>query len=151
VWQNPAPLHKITTMVRKIILSEYISNPPFETGRVKIDTKGPIYDLALVQKIVRDETKLSLLTRKCQRDVHSLFDSDFEKLTELIQALTTDDYLDSEWCENGANGLAACDAYRLRRNEHIASADKSMSMVYYLKLAIGKTGHLVLLVSCHVC
>jgi len=139
-------------MVRIIVLSEYSSDPPDGSGRVKIATEGgqPLYSLERVQALVKDEQRLSLWTRRCQRDVHKLFDSDLERVAELIQALRKDGYIDSEWCENGKGGWAACDAYRIRRLETIPVTGKSMSIDYFVKFAVSKTGQLVLLVSCHV-
>jgi len=135
-------------MVRKIILSEYSSDPPDESGRVKIDIGGPLYDLSRVRALVEDETQLVLWTEKCRRDVHKLFDSDLEQVADLL--LGPMDYVDSEWCENGKGAIAACDAYRVRRSEWIEATRRSMTVEYFVKFAIGKTGKLVLLVSCHV-
>jgi hypothetical protein len=82
--------------------------------------------------------------------VLNLFDSDLVQVADLIRALTTADYIDSEWCENGKGALAACDAYRIRRQETIPATGRSMTVAYFVKFAIGKTGRLVLMVSCHV-
>lgn len=46
--------------------------------------------------------------------------------------------------------MAACDAYSIRRMEVIPATGKTMPVGYFLKFAIGKTGNLVLMVSCHV-
>ena len=136
-------------MVNKFIVSEYSSRPPTESGRVKI-TGGPLYDLAQVQAIVEDETRLFTWTEKCRKDVFKLFDDDLGEVAGLIQCLKASDYIDSEWCENGRNAMAACDAYSIRRMEVIAATGKAMPVAYFLKFAIGKAGNLVLLVSCHV-
>ena len=136
-------------MVNKFIVSEYSSRPPSESGRVKI-AGGPLYDLARVQTIVEDETRLLAWTEKCRKDVFKLFDDDLEEVAGLIQCLKASDYIDSEWCENGKNAMAACDAYSIRRMEVIAATGKAMAVGYFLKFAIGKAGNLVLLVSCHV-
>lgn len=139
-------------MMVKIVLSEYSSQPPDSAGRVKIVTANgqPLYSLARVQALIEDEKRLVLWTRKCQQDVHKLFDSDLEQVAELIQALRQDAYIDSEWCENGRGAWAACDAYRIRRVEVIPATGKSAIVEYFLKFAVGKTGQLVLLVSCHL-
>ena len=137
-------------MMVKIILSEYSSNAPDEPGRAKIDSGKPLYDLARVQALVADETRVFLWTGKCRKDVHKLFDSDLEQVAQLIQGLDTRDYINSAWCENGKGGLAACDAYRIRRLETIRATGNAMSVEYFVKFAIGKTGRLLLLVSCHV-
>jgi len=138
-------------MVKIFILSEYSLNPPNElgTGRIKIDG-GPLYDLARIKQLVDDPDCIRLFTRICNREVHKLFDSDTGQVAALIQALDSFDYIDSEWCDNGNTGVAACDAYGIRRAEVIAATGKSITVEYFLKFAIGKTGKLVLLVSCHL-
>lgn len=136
-------------MVNKFIVSEYSSRLPIESGRVKI-AGAPLYDLARVQAIVEDENRLLTWTEKCRKDVFKLFNDDLAEVAGLIQCLKASDYIDSEWCENGKNAMAACDAYSIRRMEVIPATRKVMPMEYFLKFAIGKTGNLVLLVSCHV-
>jgi hypothetical protein len=136
-------------MVRIVLVSEYISNPPDEANRTKI-AGGPLYELARVQSIVASEDGLNLWTTKCIKDVGTLFDHDLDRVVELIQALKPVNYVDSEWCGNGKNALAACDAYRIQRREIIAATGKEMTIEYFLKFAIGKTGRLVLMVSCHL-
>lgn len=137
-------------MVRKTILSEYSSNPPSDAGRVKIEAGGPLYELARVQALVEDEEQLYLWTTKCIKDVQSLFDSDLQRVAELVRCLKASDYIDSEWCDNGKGALAACDAYGIRRVETVPVSGKRMTIEYFVKFAIGKTGRLVLMVSCHV-
>jgi len=126
-------------------------SPPTQLGggRVKIEG-GPLYDLVRVQTLVDDPDAINFITEKCRRDLHSLFDSDTKQVAELIQALRPQDYLDSEWCENGKSGVAACDAYRFRRAEVIPATGKTISSEYFLKFAIGRTGQLVLMVSSHL-
>ena len=138
-------------MVKIFVLSLYSTSPPAQLGggRIKIDG-GPLYDLATVQQLVDDPDCISLLTRTCIGEVQKLFGSDTEQVAALIQALSEQDYIDSEWCENGKTGVAACDAYRIRCAEVAAATGKSMTMEYFLKFAIGKTGQLVLMVSCHL-
>lgn len=139
-------------MVRKIVLSEYSSDPPDQPGRAKIATEGgrPLYGLDRVKALVADETRLTLWTRKCRSNVRALFDNDLEQVADLINALREDDYVDSEWCENGSDAWAACDAYSIRRREPAPVTGKPLTVQYFVKFAIGKTGQLVLLVSCHV-
>lgn len=137
-------------MVIRNVLSEYSSTPPDQPGRMKVEADGPLYDLARVKALAANEDQILLWTAKCRKDVLNLFDSDLVQVAELIQALTTADYIDSEWCENGRGALAACDAYRIRRQETIPATGRSMTVSYFVKFAIGKTGRLVLMVSCHV-
>lgn len=126
-------------------------NPPTQpgTGRIKIEG-GPLYDLARVKQLVDDPDCIHLFTRTCIGDVHKLFDSDTEQVAALMQSLDPRDYIDSEWCDNGKSGVAACDAYRIRRSEVMAATGKSATLEYFVKFAVGKSGKLMLLVSCHL-
>jgi hypothetical protein len=63
--------------------------------------------------------------------------------------LRTNDYIDSEWCENGKGAIAACDAYSVRLIEKAPATGQPLQMEYFLKFAISKTGTVLLLVSCH--
>ena len=117
---------------------------------MKIETVQPLYDLARVKTLVANENQIFLWTAKCRRDVLNLFDSDLAQVAELILGLTAADYIDSEWCENSQGALAACDAYRIRRLETAPATSRAMTVSYFVKFAIGKTGRLVLLVSCHL-
>ena len=145
------PRNQITMMVKTIVLSEYNRNPPqvLGTGRVKIDG-GPLYDLERIQDLANGEGQLFAWTEKCRKDIRKLFDDDLSLVAELIQCLKPTDYIDSEWCENGRGALAACDAYSIRRLEVMPATGKTMPVEYFLKFAVGKTGKLVLTVSCHV-
>lgn len=135
-------------MVIPVILSEYSQEPPTERGRVKI-AAGPLYDLARVHALAKDSDKLKALTKKCRNDVDKFFAGDYEEVAELILCLKGGDYIDSEWCENGGGGIAACDAYCVRRVEELPATGKRYTFEYFLKFAISKTGALVLVVSCH--
>lgn len=139
-------------MVRRLVLSEYTSALPDDPARAKIATEQarPLYELDRVKALVQDEARLALWTRKCRRDVRELFDNDLTEVAALIRSLQPSDYLDSEWCANGQDAWAACDAYRIRRKEAASRPGASITVEYFLKFAIGKTGQLLLLVSCHV-
>ena len=136
-------------MVKIFIVSEYSLNPPEDgQGRVKI-AKGPLYDLARVQRLAT-AGGLNTWTDRCDKAVYELFAGDLEAVAGLLGHLRPADYRDSEWCTNGRNALAACDAYALRSLEWVASAGKEMGVEYFVKFAVGKAGQLVLLVSCHL-
>lgn len=108
---------------------------------------GPLYPLADVQALTLQPGSLNLWTRRCMQDVAKLgFDAD--DVGGLIRELTEQDYRDSEWCDNGKS-WAACDAYTLKRFEFIEAAGKSFRIEYFLKFALGKSGKLILIVSCH--
>lgn len=138
-------------MVKIFVLSEYSTSPPkvLGGGRIKIDG-GPLYDLARMQALAKNEACLNAVTEKCRKDIANLFDSDLERVGMLIGCLKKGNYIDSEWCENGRAGVMACDAYRIRRVEEMPATGKQMEVEYYLKLAVGKTGTLVLMASCHI-
>ena len=136
-------------MVKIFVVSEYSLNPPEDgQGRVKI-AKGPLYDFARVQRLAT-AGGLNTWTDRCDKAVYELFSGDLEAVAGLLGHLRPADYRDSEWCTNGRNALAACDAYALRRLEWVASAGKEMGVEYFVKFAVGKAGQLVLLVSCHL-
>lgn len=133
-------------MVNFTIVSEY-SGGPTPGDRVKIGS-GPLYSLERVQALVRASGQLTLWTRRCRTKVQEL-GWDADDVADLVEALSPADYKDSEWCDNGRGAWAACDAYTVRRRERIETVRKEMTFEYFLKFAIGKTGVVVLMVSCH--
>lgn len=141
-------------MVNNVIVSRYTGTLPL--SRKKADLKipgGPIYNTQEVLSLLDTNGRSALRpwTRKCIDDLqkYSLDTDDVEGL--LRAALRTGKFLGSEWCEQQPRGpWAACDAYRTFRREWIKAADKEMDVEYYIKFAIGKTGQLLLLVSCHL-
>lgn len=143
-------------MVRIVILSQYTLNPPAEPGRVKI-AGGPLYGLDEV-KALASTSQVVLWTRKCIQDVRNLYeevrddyDSDLAMAADLLLRLdTTGRYIDSEWCDNGKGGMAACDAYEVRRADLIAVTGNRRVTRYFVKFAISQTGRLLLMVSFHV-
>jgi hypothetical protein len=135
-------------MVNNLIISAYAVPLPEEGRSLKI-SGGPLYDLALIQRVAGGPHAVRFWTRRCEIDAASLA-VDVEDVAGWLQKLNADDYRDSEWCANGTGAWAACDAYVLRRNEWIAASRKSMDVEYFLKFALAKTGVLVLMVSCHL-
>jgi hypothetical protein len=134
-------------MVSFKVISEY-SGDPVPGNRVKIGT-GPLYDLARVKALATQADRVKLLTEKCRQDVHNL-GWDEDDVAQLLSILTAGDYKDSEWCDNGKGAWAACDTYTIRLRDWVETAHKELTMNYFLKFAIGKTGTLVLMLSCHV-
>jgi hypothetical protein len=142
-------------MVRKIILSRYTSDLPEDAGRIKI--AGPLYSLDEVVALA-DKLQILLWTTKCIRNVNDLYetvreeyDDGLDMVADLLRRLPESGrYKDSEWCENGKNGLAACDAYEVTRQDPVPATGKRQRTRYFVKFAIGKTGQLLLMVSCHV-
>jgi hypothetical protein len=128
-------------------LSAYGGNPPGDGENRKI-AGGPLYGLAEIQALSAQPDSVKLWTRRCVDKAADL-GLDAAGVGGLIRELSKQDYRDSEWCENGKGGVAACDAYTLSRLEHVEAANKSYRIEYFLKFALSKTGTLVLMVSCH--
>jgi|Laugresbdmm110sd_1035091.scaffolds.fasta_scaffold16673_3 hypothetical protein len=146
---KPQSASNLTIMVIFTVISAYSQNPPITEGRHKI-AGGPIYDLLSIQSMLEDETKLIAWTGKCRKDLMKLFDGDLAEVVDLIQRLKSHDYIDSEWCDNGHGFIAACDAYRVRRDEERKDTGERLTVEYFLKFGISKTGAVLLVVSCHL-
>jgi hypothetical protein len=112
--------------------------------------EGPLYELQRVQAIAAGGDGVYLWTHNSGRDIASLAwdTSDVAKLLGELQA--NGRFLQSEWCDNGRGAWAACDAYSITRLEWNAYAHKHLSITYYLKFAVSKTGQVILIASCHV-
>ena len=134
-------------MVSFKIISEY-SGGPDPGDRVKIGIV-PLYPLDRVRVLASDPKQVRLWTRKIAKDVRNMVWSEVD-VAELLAELQPHQYIDSEWCTNGSGAWAACDAYAVQRREWVSTVNKEMNMEYFVKFAIGKTGALVLVVSCHV-
>lgn len=111
---------------------------------------GPLYPAEEVLGVMA-VGKVQVATRKARDDVRSL-ELDLEDLAAMLrEALNEGLYHDSEWCQlNDKGHWAACDSYRLHRMEWIDAAASNIKVEYYIKFAIGCTGTLLLLVSCHL-
>jgi len=137
-------------MVSSIIVSQYTGElPKSERDRKIKGLKGPLYDSANVLKILENKQPIAW-SNGCILDMQKWsFDADdLEELTRY--AINHGQYIGSEWCTNKPNGAsAACDSYRFTRREWNENAYKEMSFDYYVKVAIGKTGKVLLLASCH--
>jgi hypothetical protein len=134
-------------MVSFKIISEY-SGGPDPGDRVKIGIV-PLYPLDRVRALASDPKQVRLWTRKIAKDVRNMVWSEVD-VAELLAELQPHQYIDSEWCTNGSGAWAACDAYAVQRREWVSTVNKEMNMEYFVKFAIGKTGALVLVVSCHL-
>lgn len=133
-------------MVTIVIVSEYILTSP--TGGGEKISNGPLYDLQRVHSIVEGGRGLTLWTRDCVSNVQAL-GWDNADVIQLVLQLRSNNYIDSEWCENGRGAYAACDAYSIKVMEWIDAARKHMLVEYFVKFAINKLGTMVLTVSCH--
>ena len=141
---------KITIMVSKKIISLYGAELP-EIGKEREIQGGPLYDKDQILQLLTEEKNIIVWTSKCADDLQ-YWGIDLEDVTELIRTgLDKGIFLGSQWCEQKKNGpWAACDAYRISRVEWSNVAHKGISVEYYIKFAINKTGKLLLVVSCHL-
>jgi hypothetical protein len=141
-------------MVNTRIISRFQGPPPVpEQGEDRRIPGGPLYPKVDVLELLDREGAEAVkpLTDKCIREVADLaFDSE-EIATLVRQAVTSGRFRNSEWCQLNSrqNTWAAADAYSLVRKEWMEAAYKDMDIEYYLKFAIGITGKLLILVSCH--
>lgn len=126
--------------------------PPMVAQGQRLIGNEPLYDGQEVLTLLEVGAQVLIpWTRKCEADLQR-FSMDHDDALALIrEAITHGKYRDSEWCEQKPSGpWAACDAYQLHRQEWVEKAHKYFSYEYYVKFAIGKTGKLLLLVSCHL-
>lgn len=113
---------------------------------------GPLYEVdKVLQLLAEGDEKTIPWTRKCISDLQK-WSLDKEDARQILkEAITQGRYLNSQWCVQKPTGpWAACDGYKLVRNEWVDYAHKEMRFEYYVKLAVGKTGRILLLVSCHL-
>ena len=138
----------VSTMVN---VSAFIGEPPANGGSRKIPG-GPLYEPSKIKAILaKGETATSAWTRKCAVEVQNLCLDGNDICKLLNDAITSGRYRDSEWCVQKPTGpWAACDAYELVRYEWNRFSHKELPVEYFVKFAIGKTGQILLLVSCHL-
>lgn len=139
-------------MVNNVInVSAYRGEPP-QSGSDRKISGGPLYSRADVEAALQNgEPAIVAWTRKCINDLQSLSLDASDLITLIKTAIDQGVFKGSEWCEQKPSGpWAACDAYRLLRREWVEGMNKEVDMSYYIKFAIGKTGALLLIVSCHL-
>lgn len=128
---------------------------PTDLGDDNVDRTiagGPLYSSECVTALVEnDGSNLRTWTKKCLLDMQQKLGIDNDGAAELIsETVRQGRYLTSEWCRGTyAVHWAACDAYSLTRKEWNNYAHKELTVEYYLKFAISKSGEVLLLVSCH--
>ncbi len=136
-------------MVRCIIVSLYQDGtPPEGLGDRKIKG-GPLYS--------RQDLEPLLVSRQIQTAGGAQADllkwsMDTDDIAGLIRlALVEGRYLGAEWCRlsNTKNTWAACDAYSVIERRYNEYSHKAQATEFYLKFAIGKTGQIILTISCH--
>ena len=138
-------------MVSAKIVSRFTGVLP-EAGADRTIPGGPLYPQDEVLTLLKNgDGVIRAWTRNCAADVQQLaFDSD-DLVLLITEAVTRGRFSGSEWCQQKPSGpWAACDAYALTRGEWVAAARKKLAVNYYCKFALGKTGTILLLVSCHL-
>lgn len=139
-------------MVNNINLSSYVGSLPASENAGRKIMGGPLYERNQVLSVLSQGVSvISPWTRKCISDLKK-YSMDHADVLELLKcALTTGIFKGSEWCVAKPGGSwAACDSYQVIRSEWVENAHKNMQFEYYVKFAIGKSGNLILTVSCHL-
>jgi hypothetical protein len=138
-------------MVSNTIHSRFRDLPPSLSQDRKIKG-GPLYATEDLLTLLAEQGSAGVIawTRNARAELQRL-NLDDEALLELIRAAITEGkYHGSEWCEQSPGGAwSACDAYQFMYREWFPAADKHIFCEYYLKLALGKSGVHLLLISCH--
>ncbi len=139
-------------MVNTRIVSRFTAPLPVGDGADRTIPGGPLYQAHEVLELLESggSQAITPLTRKCLDDSQK-WSLDKDDLLQLLKlAVRSGRFRGSEWCEKKHSGpWAACDAYSVIRMEWIAKAHKEIGMEYYIKFAIGTSGKILLLVSCH--
>lgn len=140
-------------MVTPRIVSRFTGPPqPVGNGAARKITGGPLYPVDEVLRVISQggSSVIHAWTQKCTQDMQK-WSLDTDDLLELIGiSINKGRFIGSEWCEQKPNGpWAACDAYTVNRKEWIPATHREIDLEYYVKFAIGKTGVVLLVVSCH--
>jgi hypothetical protein len=139
-------------MVNNKNVSRYSGSLPESVATNRKIAGGPIYGPDEVLALL-DETGSGCIrawTRGCIEDLQK-YSMDLDDVEELIRlCFRSGRYIDSEWCQQKTDGpWAACDSYQVTQRKWVNYAHKEMDFENYIKFAIGKTGQLMLLISCH--
>ncbi len=136
---------------KRMNVSAYPCDPPADAQTNRRIPEGPLYRKEDVLAVLRQgDRALITWTRKCSNDLQRLGFDIGDASTLIGEALSTGRYRNSEWCQQHPSGpWAACDAYQVTRMEWVHAAHKDMKFDYYVKFGIGKTGKILLIVSCH--
>lgn len=133
-------------MVNRRILSLYEDNPPCEGGERKI-FGGPLYTADQVVSAVQAIP----WTRKCKNDTANLRIDTDDLLILIKDAVTQGKYKDSEWCTDKPDGnMVACDSYVYKKRVWSDNQSKEVIDEYFVKFCVGRSGVLLLTVSCHL-
>ena len=131
-------------------VSRYDGSPPADASdQSRKIAGGPLYPKREVLALL-SPTAVNFWSRGAVADQQK-WKINAQDARDLVQAaLHTGRYLGAEWCVQKADGpWAACDAYVVSRLEWNPHAHKDLTVTYYLKYAISKTGQVLLMASSH--
>ena len=139
-------------MVSDKILSRFSDSPPegWADAKDRIISCGPLYDAKEATLLIIESNTIRVSTAKCVRDTQELALENDDLAQLLTRALKAGRYVNSVWCRVSNKAIAACDAYVVTDRAWVEAAGKEMECQYYLKFAIGSSGKLLLMVSCHL-
>lgn len=124
---------------------------PLPEGERARRIRGPIYDLAAVQRLV-DGDRIFLATRKCANDVENL-NWDVDDVAKLVAALERSDFRNSEWCMGSNGKVIDADAYAIHY-DHIGECRSNhlRHPSYYLKFGFRHNDPrlIVWVMICHI-
>ncbi len=132
-----------------INVSRYEGPPPTDDLQQRRHPNGPVYPRVEVENLART-VALAFWTKGSARDAQKWKIDTTDVAHLVVLALSTGQYLHSEWCQQQPQGpWAMCDAYRVTQHVWNEQAHKVMPTTWYLKFAISKTGQLLLMASNH--
>lgn len=111
---------------------------------------GPIYDLAVVQTVVK-RSGVYLATKRCGTDVEKM-EWDVDDVARLIGALSPQDYRNSAWCFTSRGGIIDADAYGIWY-DHLdgCRGNSRQHKKYYVKFGFRPNDNrlIMFVISCH--
>jgi hypothetical protein len=134
----------------RIVVSLYrATDPPTNSNDKRKIEGGPLYAIETLANLATDGKVIPWSNGAL--DDFQKWSLDNQQLGELIcEALKRGRYVDSEWCTDKPGGnWAACDAYVVDVKQWVEHAHKDMYFSYYLKIALSKTGQVLLSASNH--
>jgi len=132
-----------------INVSQYEGAPPPSDDASRRIDGGPIYTRAKMLTLAEGAC-LQLWSNGSIKDAAKWNLTTVDLADLLTLALQSGRFRSSEWCRQKPNGpWAACDAYTVTRLEWNTAAHKEFEITYYFKVAVSKTGKLLLSASNH--
>jgi hypothetical protein len=140
-------------MVNTTIVSRFTDDLPVGDTDADLKIEGDaLYDRAEVLELLKGDSSQSVVpwTKKCIHDLQN-YDMNNEDAARLLErCMLEGSFLGAMWCRQRPDGpWAACDAYRVSFSEWNQAAHKNFLVKYYVKYAIGRSGKVLLVVSCH--